>query len=181
MRVSVFVSTLLFGCAVASPVSAQSRPPASIGIGYQILHIPDETYPFGITVDVVTPGSGGGLGLVADFGYARDQQTKQGVSGTLQFWNFGAGVRWTGVAGSATARPYVQLVLGGVHTNAHMTQGIVSFQDEDTVFMLQPGIGVVTGGRVAVFAQLDYRRAYFTDTGENEVRGIVGVRIGGGR
>jgi len=185
-RVSAFVATLVLGGAlVASPASAQTRPSVSVGIGYQLLHIPDETYPFGINVDVNAPFGDAGLSWVADIGYARDQQDIAGFSGLLEFWSFGGGVRLTGGSSFSGLRPYVQFVVGGAHTNAHLrTVGTTIFRDADTVFMLQPGFGVSTAGPVGVFAQFDYRRAFFdngTGTGENEFRGVVGVRLGASR
>ena len=173
-----FVLTAVLAASIVPVASAQTRS-ASVGVGYQVLHIPDETYPIGVTVDVDAPIGEAFLSVVAAAGYARDQQTEARVGGLLEFWDFGAGLRFTA---RTSVRPYVQLIVGGVHTNAHLIyQGTVPFRDSDTVFMLQPGFGVASSGRVAVFGQIDYRRAFFDNgsgTGENEFRGIVGIKIG---
>ena len=46
--------------------------------------------------------------------------------------------------------------------------------------MLQPGVGVSVpaGDVVSVFGQADYRRAFFSEQGENEFRFTFGVRFG---
>jgi hypothetical protein len=160
----------------AGPAAAQSTlPPVQVSFGYQLLHIPDETYPVGFAVDV--SGRRTGLTWAAAFGWAHDDQNEPGVSGTLNFFDYGAGPRWT--TALATAHPFVQLLVGGVHTSANLTENGSPFQAGGNAFMLQPGVGVVVpvGQRWGALVQGDYRRAFWTPQAENEFRFIFGVRL----
>jgi hypothetical protein len=164
-------------CANVATAAAQTTP-TSVSVGYQVPHIPDETYPLGFNFDVAAPLRTT-ISLVGDLGYARDVQNEPGVSGTLQIWNYGVGPRW--MFGTTTmAMPYVQLIVGGVHTNARLVLDGAPFGAAGNAFMLQPGVGVVVpvAGIAGVFGQFDYRRAFFPENGENEVRALAGVRIG---
>lgn len=175
----------LFACAcmllAASPVAAQPPRGLDASVGYQVLHIPDETYPFGLNFDVaghVTPR----VQLVGEFGWARDTQNEPGVTGTLNFINLGGGPRWSmrhaAVAGRAF-EPFVQLLAGAVHADADIAVNGSPINTGNWAFMLQPGGGITIPLTPAVRAlgQFDYRRAFF-DTGENEFRFVFGIRIG---
>lgn len=160
------------------PAAAQVAGP-QVSLGYQVLHVPHETFPFGLNLDV-----GGtlrnGLGLVGEVGWATDDQNEPGVSGNLKFVNYGAGPRWH-FGSSSGARPYAQLIGGGVHTSANLTVGTSRVVDSDNAFMLQPGAGVMVpvGGAWGVFGQADYRRVFFKGKDDNEGRLAFGVRFGG--
>lgn len=197
LTASLIVMTVLAtapAMAQSAPAPAPAQPPASqaaaqptthavdVSVGYQVLHIPDETYPFGINVDA-SGRIGMGLKAVGEFGWARDKQTEPGVSGTLNFVNWGGGVRWSPpIAARASRRPidpYVQLLVGAVHADANLiVGGDASVDTGNWAFMLQPGAGVAVpiAPVVSAIGQVDYRRAFF-DNGENEFRFVIGVRF----
>lgn len=183
-RTPILLSPLLVTAAIAT-ASAQTPTASStpsvaqrieMSIGYQLLHIPDETYPFGLNFDIagrLTPL----VDLVGEAGFARDQRNDPGLTGTLTFLNFGGGARVTRRMGSYA--PFAQLLLGVASPGANLTQSAGRLQDRDWAFMLQPGAGVVVpmAHAFGVVGQVDYRRVFFRETGENEFRLFVGLRV----
>lgn len=163
-----------------APPAAAALGGPTFGVGYQVLHIPDETFPFGLNFDLALPVSGR-LDAVGEFGFATDEQTETGVGGNLKFYSVGAGPRWM-LAGTTAGRrpivPYAQLVVGAVHTDADLILNGTRFSDADWAFMLQPGVGVTVPVTpfLGAMAQVDYRRSFFT-TAENEFRFVIGVRV----
>jgi hypothetical protein len=173
-------SAVLFGAAVvpAGAQPAQQPPSVDVSIGYQLLHLPGETFPAGWNVDV-SGAMHDVLRIVGEFGMSRDEQTEFGVSGTLKYYHLGVGPRLASHAGSA--RPFVQLLGGVVHTRADLVLANVgAFHDGDWAFMLQPGGGVAIplGDVVSVIGQADYRRVFFKEQGDNEFRVAFAVRLG---
>ena len=164
---------VLASCLGAASASAQTvaRPEATVG--YQLLHIPDETFPAGFNVDVAGTMNNG-WALVGEFGFSKDDQNEPGVTGKLKFLHYGVGPRWQ-FAGTR-ARPFAQVLAGGVHTDADTNLT----DDSDNAFMLQPGAGVVwqIGPGWGAVGQLDYRRVFFKEEGENEWRMVLGLRFG---
>jgi hypothetical protein len=72
---------------VPTVASGQTTSPAwTVGVGYQVLHIPDETYPFGMNFDVAAPVVPS-TSVVAEFGFATDDQNEPGITGNLKFYN----------------------------------------------------------------------------------------------
>jgi hypothetical protein len=185
MRISRLIPIVLLSLATASSLAygqttQQSSSGLSLGIGYQVLHIPDETFPFGLNFDV-----GASLArsttVVGELGFAADDQTEAGISGNLKFYNFGAGPRWSIRAlpnGRRAIEPFAQILLGAVHTDANLTLNGAPFHDADWAFMLQPGAGISMSiaPMFGAFGQVDYRRAFFS-TSENELRFVFGVRV----
>jgi hypothetical protein len=188
----VLIFTAVIG-GIAAPASAQAAPasaqapPASAqpvtspnleaSIGYQLLHIPGETYPFGFNVDV-SRAVNDRWRLVGELGLAMDEQNESGVSGDLSYFHFGGGPRL--VAPMGRVQPFVQLLAGAVHPRASLLVNGTPVDDNDWAFMLQPGAGISipAGNVVSVFGQADYRRAFFREEGENEFRFSFGVRFG---
>jgi hypothetical protein len=148
-----------------------SEPQATLG--YQVLRIPGETYPLGLNVDV-SGRMKNGWTAVGEFGWSKDDQDDPAVTGSLKFLHFGAGPRWT--FPGVRVRPFAQVLAGGVHTDADTNLT----NDSDNAFMLQPGIGVVVPVATGwgVLGQLDYRRVFFKEEGDNEWRAVFGLRVG---
>ena len=186
------VTAIVISTVAPSPAAAQpATTPAAgepvpraldVSVGYQVLHIPDETFPYGINVDA-SGRIGMGLKAVGEFGWARDEQSEPGVTGTtLNFVNWGGGVRWSPPAAIRAGRPaidpYVQLIVGAVHAGATVDIGNGSRETGNWAFMLQPGAGIAVPilPVMSAIGQVDYRRAFF-DNGENEFRFVVGVRF----
>jgi hypothetical protein len=167
---------------LASAVSAQSATPTfELSAGYQFVHAPDQTFPFGVNIDGVRHYRS--LGIVGEAGWARHSDDDLGATSTNDMWNFGAGPRWTGF-GTGTSWPYAQ-VLAGVavsHTNFDVGGGL---SDTHGSFMVQPGIGMtfVTGDGWGVFGQVDYRRTFFEEptnvahSMNNQFRVFAGLRM----
>jgi outer membrane protein with beta-barrel domain len=172
----------------AAPAAAQTAPAAGtngveVSAGYQLLHIPDETFPFGMNFDVSAPVTPA-IHAVGEFGFATDNQSQPGVGGNVRLYNLGAGPRWrfADVTTSAMRRPiepYVQVLLGAVRTDADLVVNGAAVNAGDWAFMLQPGAGVTVplAPRIGVLGQVDYRRAFFSPDSENEFRFMLGVRI----
>jgi hypothetical protein len=165
--------------AAAAPASAQTitTPGVDASIGYQLLHIPDETYPVGFNVDV-SRAMTGRWRLVGELGLAMDEQNEPGISGDLNFFHFGGGPRL--VAPMGRVQPFVQLLAGAVNARGDRIFNGVPIENDAWAFMLQPGAGISipAGNVVSVFGQGDYRRAFFGPEGENEFRLSFGVRFG---
>jgi hypothetical protein len=164
--------------AAATPASAQTVGPRGMdaSIGYQMLHVPDETFPFGLNVDVSSPMTDRWR-LVGELGLAMDEQNEPNVSGDLNFFHFGAGPRL--VAPMRRVQPFAQLLAGLVHARADLVVNGIPNDDNDWAFMLQPGVGIniPAGNVVNVFGQADYRRGFFKEEGDNEFRLSFGVRF----
>lgn len=161
--------------ALPRPAAAQSleTPTVEISGGLQMLHIPGETYPFGLNVDL--SGAAGGhdrVRWVAEGGMAQDRPID--VGDTLRFYHFGAGVRFT-PASRQHAIPFFQ-ILGGI-ANARAESS--SFVDSAWGPMVQPGVGVSVpiNHYVALFGQGDYRVAIFRSQVDNEFRFAFGARF----
>ncbi len=182
-RIRILVFALItVGGFVPAMASAQTAPAWTVGVGYQVLHIPDETFPFGMNFDLsarILPSTS----VVGEFGFATDDQNEPGVSGNLKFYNLAGGARW--VASNDRSRgaviPFAQVLVGAVRTDADLVVNGASFNAGDWAFMLQPGVGVTVpiSSTIGVNGQVDYRRAFFSPESENEWRFVVGVRVFG--
>src|SRR6185436_20714482 len=73
----------------ATPAAAQTMATRNMdaSIGYQMLHIPDETYPLGFNVDV-SGAMNDRWRLVGELGWAKDEQNEPNVTGDLNFFHF---------------------------------------------------------------------------------------------
>jgi len=166
--------------AAARPASAQSETEhASISAGYQLVHIPNKTFPWGIGVDVALPLRINAWALVGEFDWAHDSRNEANGTTAVNFFNFGGGLRWSRTHHGA--KPYAQLLLGATHSTANLRDASnpTGTRAADTTgFMLQPGIGVAApfGRKWSGVVQGDYRRSFFSGEGENELRLFVGLR-----
>jgi hypothetical protein len=161
----------------AQPAGSSGGPRIDVSAAYQVLHIPDETFPFGLNFDVSTAVRPS-IDLVGEFGFARDDQNEPGITGSVRFFNIGGGPRWIRRIGSYA--PFAQLIVGAVRPSADLVVNGVPRSDVDWAFMLQPGAGVAVpmAHAFSLVGQVDYRRAFFQEQGENELRFLIGVRVG---
>ncbi len=172
----VMTAAMVLGCVM--PAAAQSDEHASVTVAYQVLHIPDKTFPWGVVAGLGLPLRLQPWSLVGEAAWAHDSRNEENGTTAINFFNFGAGFRWTS---RALARPYAQLIVGATHATANLrdvgnptgTRGA-----DSTAFMLQPGVGVAVplGAKWSGVVQGDYRRSFFSGDGENEVRLLVGLR-----
>jgi len=169
------IRLIALGLVIVAPASRADAQGLEFSAGYQVLHIPDETYPFGLSFDAA--GRKAGWTGVGEFAWARDSQTEPGLSGTLNFISYGAGPRWNSAASGT--RTFAQILVGGVRASASLTRNGAPFSASTNAFMIQPGVGVVAdvGPAWGVVGQVDYRRAFFEDNGENEFRFVIGIRL----
>ena len=163
----------------AASVSAQTLPVPTVdlSLGYQMSHVPGQNYPLGVAL-----GMSGALNdmirLVGEVGVSIDQQSSSNLNGTLTLYHYGAGPRFTAPMGRVL--PFAQVLAGGVHTRADLTTTAgAPFSASDNAFMLQPGGGVIIPftRTFAAMAEVDYRRSFFKQGGDNETRVSAGVRI----
>jgi hypothetical protein len=174
---------LVFAASTASAQTAPTTTPTfELSAGYQFLHLPDQSFPFGINVDAMRHY--GALGLVAEAGWAMDSDNVLGVDTDSSVWNFGAGPRWTGF-GSGSTWPYAQVIVGAEVAHSSVDLGTSNVGDTRTSFLVQPGVGAtfVTGDGWGIFGQVDYRRTFFDEADNvdnsinNQFRVYVGVRM----
>ena len=177
-KLAVLMFTL-FVASAAIPAGAQTLPVPTVdlSLGYQTLHIPGQNYPLGIGVGV-SGALNEVLRIVGEAGVSIDQQTALSLNGTLTLYHYGVGPRFTAKAGRVL--PYAQVLAGGVHTRADLTTVIgAPFSASDNAFMLQPGAGVIVPiTRTFAFAgEVNYRRVFFKQGGDNETSVFTAVRI----
>ena len=169
-----------FGCCVvalafagvAAPADAQTlgTQAVEIGAGLQFLHIPGETYPFGLNVDLSGPvGDHQTVRWVGEGGYARDNPLP---IETLSFYHFGAGVRFM-PADRHRPAPFFQILGGAAYSKNHATE--VGLWGP----MVQPGVGVSVpiSRYLNIVGQGDYRMAIFSGQVDNEFRFSAGARF----
>jgi hypothetical protein len=178
VRTFVVGSALLAMVAVAAPASAQDASQVDLGIGYQWLHAPDQSYPLGFNVDL-SGALTGDLRWVGEFGWSRDSEGDFGLDASLTATSFGAGLRWA--PASASYHPYAQVILGGQRDSINVDGDVTGdlFDESETTFILQPGAGVTVpvGPKWGVFGQADWRRIFYEGNGTNDFRFVVGARI----
>jgi hypothetical protein len=146
-------------------------------LGYQVLHVPDQTFPFGLNVDGAA--NFGAAGLVAELGWALDT----GDDVTSHVFNIGAGPRWSGRS-QAKVWPFAQVLAGIVHVRSSIDSAAGDTSDSSTHFMLQPGGGAVFvgGDGWGIITQVDYRRVFLDEdedgeSGQNDFRVFIGMRF----
>jgi hypothetical protein len=161
----------------AHPNGTSLNPTWEATLGYQTLHAPDQTFPFGLNIDGAR--NFGALALAAEAGWSYDKSDDI----SFNVLNLGAGPRWSGRS-SSSIWPYVQVLAGLVHARA--SEDVTGFDVSDSItkFMVQPGAGAVflAGDGWGISAQVDYRRVFLDevedgDSGENDFRVFVGVRF----
>jgi len=173
---------------LVTPVYAQARPDAhptgtiltptwETSAGYQLLHVPDQTFPFGLNVDGAR--NFGPWSIAAEAGWAFDKSDDV----TYNVFNLGAGPRWT-ARSKAPVWPFAQVMAGLVYSRASTDVLGLDISDSTTRFMLQPGGGVVVlaGDGWGIVGQVDYRRVFLDEeedgeSGQNDFRVFVGVRF----
>jgi hypothetical protein len=159
------------------PTGTSLTPLWDTSVGYQVLHVPEQTFPFGLNVDGAR--NFGPWALAAEAGWAFDKSDDV----SYHVFNLGAGPRWTGRS-TASIWPFAQVLAGFVHARASTEVSGLDFSDSRTKFMLQPGAGavVVAGDGWGIVGQVDYRRVFLDkdedgESGENDFRVFVGVRF----
>jgi hypothetical protein len=161
----------------AHPSGTSLNPTWEATLGYQTLHVPDQTFPFGLNVDGAR--NFGALALAAEAGWSYDKSDDI----SFNVLNLGAGPRWSGRS-TASIWPYAQVLAGLVHARASADIAGLDISDSITKFMVQPGVGAVflAGDGWGISGQVDYRRVFLDeaedgDSGENDFRVLVGVRF----
>jgi len=195
---AALMAALLMSTGVATAQTTTPAPAAStyptyeVTGGYQVLHTPDNWFPFGLNVDGAW-NANEKLGLVGEIGWSIDgsdfEEPLSGieVDGTSHAWNLAAGPRWT-LSRAGRVWPYVQVLGGWAHLRSSFdAEGLgadFDFDGSSNHFVLQPGVGVnvVAGDGWGWTGSVDYRR-YFTDedetgdSGLNAFRVFVGLRL----
>jgi hypothetical protein len=168
----------------AQGAATTSTPTFEVSGGYQLLRVPDQTFPFGLNVDGVRHF--GSLGLVGEIGFAHDSEEVGGGADDLsiQAWNIGVGGRWTGF-GSGRVWPFAQVLVGAEVLRFSADIGGDDNSATETSFMLQPGVGVnfIVADGLGIVGQVDYRRTFFDegddaeDSVNNQFRVFFGLRL----
>jgi hypothetical protein len=177
MRTLVCLAVVAAG-AVGATAQTRPEPPLDLSVGYQVLHIPGQTYPLGISLEM-SGALTGRVRIVAEAGASIARRTTSSYgAGTLTLYDYGAGPRVAARTGRVLV--FGQLLGGGVRTHANLaTRFGAPFIDGDNAFMLQPGAGVIVRitRRMAAVGEGNYQRVFFKAYGgDNETRVFVGVR-----
>ena len=175
--VIVFTVCLVGGS--AAPASAQTppMPDTDLSLGYQSLHIPGQNYPLGVFVGLSRRVTSA-IRIVGEGGLAIDQQSGSNLNGTLTMYQYGVGPRLTGGAGRVI--PFVQVLVGGVHSRADLTTTAgAPFSASSNGFMIHPGAGIIVPvtRTFAVSGGVNYRRVMFENDSDNETSVFAAVRI----
>jgi hypothetical protein len=178
-RVSTCAALLIASAAVRATAQTPPDPPLDMSVGYQATHVPGQTYPLGVSLDI-SGALTGMIRIVGEVGVSVATQTTSSYGrGTLTLYHYAAGPRVT--AGAKRVRLFAQVLAGGARTHADLTTASGSpFIDGDSAFMLQPGGGIIVPlpGNCAVIASVGYRRVFFKDYGgDNETRAFLGLQI----
>jgi hypothetical protein len=163
----------------AASVSAQTppMPNTDLSVGYQSLHIPGQNYPLGVFVGLSTRITDV-IRIVGEAGLSIDQQSASNLNGTLTFYQYGVGPRFTAPAGRVI--PFAQVLVGGVHSRGDLiTTSGAPFTASSNGFMIQPGAGIIVPvTRTFAFSGgVNYRRAMFDNDSDNESSVFAAVRI----
>jgi hypothetical protein len=184
-----FWFAVAFVLVAAATATAQQPAPASTGTptyelsgGYQLLHVSDSMFPFGLNVDGARHY--GNLGLVGEIGFAMDSEEEAGIDADATAWNFGVGGRWTGF-NSGRVWPFAQVLIGAEVLSVSAEGPGFDESDTETSFMVQPGVGVnfVVADGFGLVGQVDYRRTFFDepddveDSVNNQFRIFIGARM----
>lgn len=178
-RVTAYVAMIIASTAARAAAQAPPDPPLDMSIGYQAMHIPGQTYPLGVSLDI-SGALTGMIRIVGEVGVSVATHTTSSYgSGRLTLYQYSAGPRF--MTKASWVRLFTQVLAGGVRTHADLTTTSGSpFIDGDSAFMLQPGGGVIVPltGNCALIASADYQRVFFKEYGgENEARAFLGLQI----
>jgi hypothetical protein len=179
-----FLTAALIAVAIpAAQAQTGTYPTFEATGGYQLLHVPDQTFPFGLNLDGAWNVSGS-LGFVGEIGWAIGSDSDDaGVDLTFHAWNIGVGPRWN-ARPSGKMWPFVQVLGGLLHARTSGDVAGVDVSASDTRPMIQPGAGINfnAGDGWGIVGQVDYRRVFLNEdetgeSGENEFRVFVGLRL----
>jgi hypothetical protein len=178
-RASTCAALLIANMAVRAAAQAAPDPPLDMSVGYQVTHIPGQTYPLGVSLDI-SGALTGMIRIVGEVGVSVATHTTSSYGrGTLTLYHYAAGPRFR--VSVNRARLFAQVLAGGVRTHADLaTASGSAFIDGDNAFMLQPGAGVAVPltRHCAVIGSVDYQRVFFKDYGgDNETRAFLGLQI----
>jgi hypothetical protein len=172
----------MFSSAAAQSAMTTTSPSYELSAGYQFLHLPDQSFPFGLAIDGAMHR--GRLGLIAEGGWSLHSEDEDGFDLTTNMWHIGAGARFSGF-GPRRLWPYGQVLVGAAIAHTSVEFAGVDESDTETSFMVQPGVGFtfVAGDGWGIFGQVDYRRTFFDepddvdDSVNNQFRLFVGARM----
>ena len=170
------------GFSQAASTMTTTSPTYELSGGYQFLHLPDQSFPFGVAIDGARHY--GHFGLIGEIGWSRHSDDTFDTDVSTNMFHFAAGPRWTGF-GSGRAWPYAQVLIGAAIGRTGAEIGGVEENDTEAALMLQPGVGatIVGGDGWGVFGQFDYRRTFFDEPDDvdesinNQFRVFVGLRM----
>ena len=179
-----------------TPARAQTTatfPTYEVTGGYQVLHVPDNWFPFGLNLDGAF-NVNESVGLVGEIGWVMDSDDEDGVDVNVHGFNFGVGPRFN-VRTTGQVWPFAQVLVGALHARSSVEFDDVDISVNDTRFMVQPGGGVNinAGDGWGIVLAADYRRVFLDDddedfdddddfdddgvSGENEFRVFAGIRL----
>lgn len=170
---------------LVAAVPALAQPSIDVAVGYQSLHaqsqtadVPDQSYPFGVNVDV-SVGLNDSIRIVGEYGLSRDSDAAFAVSGTSTASHVAAGIRYA--SDTPGWSPYVQFLAGVQHDSFSVDVASNNLFDfSDNTLMIQPGAGITfpITRMFGIFGQADYRRIFYEGEGQTDYRFVVGVRLG---
>jgi Outer membrane protein beta-barrel domain len=189
-RVATLVGATLLILVVPARVAAQGARVTELGVGYQLLHVEEETIGLGwfadISRDVATWKAVAGL-VSGGYKHIEEHSTLGNstidVEGDLSIHAFMGGVRFL-TRRNPRIVPFAQFLLGGIHGSASVS-GTTSFAGQTTTvetsesstefgMMLGGGLNVALSDRVGLRVGGDYIRV-FVERDANIARFTAGV------
>jgi hypothetical protein len=170
---------------IAAETAAAQPSRFEVSGGYQTTRVADQTLPIGWSADIATNLNRiwSVVGEVSG-AYRIEQDEDLGVDVKLSVHSLGTGARWSRRVAPRFV-PFLQVLVGAARISAHTEILNTRVGDSSTKFMLQPGGGVnlKMNETLGVVGQVDYRRVFVDEqdageTGQNQFRAFVGVRIG---
>ena len=112
----------------SQPAITTTNPTYELSAGYQFLHVPDQSFPFGFAIDGARHY--GRFGLAADIGWSQHSDDELGTDLSTNMFHFAAGPRWTGF-GSRQVWPYAQVLVGAAVARTSLEIAGVDSGDTD--------------------------------------------------
>ena len=173
------------GLGLATSAAGQTAS-AAVSAGYQIVRVPDETFPAGWSAAFAIPIHNA-WAVVAEVSgaYKTFDDVSLGTDVNISTHTLAGGAQWS-VRRNRRVEPFMQFLMGIARTRAGANILNRSISGTSSNLLLQPGGGVaVTAAKsIAVVAEADYRRVSFDKVdrdraaGNNHFRLLIGLRFG---
>jgi opacity protein-like surface antigen len=164
------LAAMAVGVTILTPVTASAQTRPEFSVGYQVVHVPEVTFPVGWYADVSYPFVPM-FNLVGEVSGAYKSENAFGVSVTEKLHTVMGGARFTSGM-TSKAVPFAQVLIGFGKASGTVSGSGFNLGGSDTSFAFQlgGGVNVMASNRWGVRLGVDYRRI-----SENEIRFAFGI------